>query len=117
MLTPSRMGRTEAIITTRTGLPVHPLGAGHYRLGAQLRDDRGEVLEVINLEVDRQVREVWRFSLHADVIDVAVVLGDDLGDLRQRAWLVDRLHGDARRKAARVVVHVPAHVEPAPRRV
>ena len=37
---------------SRTGLAVHPLGARHHRLGAQLRDDRGEVLEVINLEID-----------------------------------------------------------------
>ena len=65
----------------RTGLAVHPLGASHHGLGAQLRDDRGEVFEVINLKVDGQVAEVGRFPLHADVVDVAVVLGDDLGDL------------------------------------
>ena len=39
--------------------------------------------------------------LHRDVVDVAVVVGDDLGDLRQRAGLVDRLQRDAGREALR----------------
>src|SRR5262249_9768667 len=51
---------------------------------------------------------------HADVVDVAVVLGDDLGDLGQRPRLVHGLEHDARGKALRrAVLHVPAQIEPA----
>ena len=37
-------------------LAVHPLGFGDDLLGAQLRDDRVQMLEVIDLEIDRARR-------------------------------------------------------------
>src|SRR5262249_43201960 len=90
----------------------------NHRLGAQLRDDGVEVLEVVDLEIDHERGEIGRLPLHADVVDVAVVLGDPLGDLGERAGLVDRLHGEPRRETVRRrLVHVPAHVEPALGRV
>src|SRR5580693_626623 len=71
--------------------PVYPLGVGYDLLRPQLRDDRGEVLEVVDFEVDGDLGEVRRLPGHADIVDVAVVLGDDLRDLRERARLVHRL--------------------------
>ena len=96
------------------GLAVHALRLGHHRFGAQLRNDGGEMLEVVDLEIDRDVGEIGRAARHADVVDIAVMLGDDLRDLRERARLVDRLHRDARRETLRrLLLLVPAHVEPA----
>src|SRR5262249_5096594 len=55
-----------------------------------------------------------RLARHADIVDIAVMLGDDLRDLRKRARLVDRVHGELRRKTLRhLVVDIPTHVEPA----
>jgi hypothetical protein len=63
--------------------PVHPLGLGHHRLRPQLREDGGQVLEVVDLEVDLHIGEVRRPPGHADIIDIAVVFGDNLRDLGQ----------------------------------
>ncbi len=58
------------------------------------------------------------FASHGDAVDVAVIVADDLGDLGQRAGLVDRRHGDLRREALGLAfVDVPAHVQPAVRLV
>ena len=57
------------------------------------------MLEVVDLEIDRDVGEIGRPPRHADVVDIAVMLGDDLCNLCKRARLVHRLHGDARWKA------------------
>ena len=62
------------------------------------------MLEVIDLEVDRQFGEIGRAARHADIVDIAVMLGDHLGDLGQRAGLVQRLNGDPRRKAPRIAI-------------
>ena len=87
-------------------------------LARNCADDGGEMLEVVDLEIDQHVGEVRRPPRHADIVDIAVVLGDHLGDLRERAGLVHRLHRDARRKAPRrAFLLVPAHVEPALRLV
>ncbi len=64
-------------------LAVHALGVGDHFLRPQLRDDRSQVLEVIDFEIDGQLGEIRRLPRHFDVVDIAVVLGDDLGDLRQ----------------------------------
>ena len=69
-------------------------------LRPQLRDDRGEVLEVVDFEIDGDLGEVRRLPRHADIVDIAVVLGDDLRDLRERAGLVHRLHGKPGRESA-----------------
>src|SRR5262249_26960129 len=92
-----RAGTSDPICASMetSDLARHALGFRDHGLGAQLRDDRGEVFQVIDLEVDGQRGEVRRLARHADVVDVSVVLGDHLGDLRQRARLVDRLHGNA----------------------
>src|SRR5580692_2678496 len=67
MLMPRRMGGLAAIVkdwsNRRAGgfgpdSPVDPLGIGHDLLRAQLRDDRGEVLEVVDFEVDGDLGEV-----------------------------------------------------------
>src|SRR5690242_4447858 len=73
----------------RPALLGDALDLGDHRLGAQLPDDGVEMLEVVDLEVDGQRGEIGRLPLHADVIDIAVVLGDHLGDLRQRPGLVE----------------------------
>src|SRR6185312_8155748 len=104
----------STLMPRRSFLAIDAFRLGHHRLRPQLRQDRGQVLEVIDLQVDGDVGEVRRAARHVDVVDVAVVLGDDLGNLRERARLVDRLHRDAHRKAARrALVLVPAQVDPA----
>ena len=41
------------------------------------------------------------------------MLGYDLGDLRERSWLVDRLKHDPRREALRcALLHVPTEIQP-----
>src|ERR1041384_1602641 len=62
-----------------------PVSRRHHLLGAQLRDDGVEMLEVIDLEIDDAFGEIRRAPLHADIVDVAVVLGDHGGDLGERA--------------------------------
>ncbi len=76
------------------------------------------MLEVVDLEIDQHVGEIGRPPRHADIVDIAVILGDHLRDLRERAGLVHRLHRDARRKTLRRAFFlVPAHVQPALRLV
>ena len=87
--------------TSARNLIIHPLDLRHHRLRLELRDDRVEMLEIVDLEVDLQLGEIRGAARHADIVDVAVVLGDHLRDLRERARLVDRIHLDARRKALR----------------
>ena len=53
------------------------------KCGAQLREDGGEMLEVVGLEINRDIGEIGRAPRHADIVDVAVVLGDHLRNLRQ----------------------------------
>lgn len=72
----------DAEAKTIHALAVHPFGLGNHRLRAQLRKDRGEMLEVIDLEVNRNIRKIRRPSRHADIVDVAIVFGYDLCDLR-----------------------------------
>src|SRR5690349_19035128 len=82
MLTPSRSVEREV-----TCLTVHPFRFGHDRLGPQLGNDRIEVLEIVDLEIDRHVGEIRRPPRHPDVVNIAVIFGNHLGDLRQRARL------------------------------
>src|SRR5262249_56290224 len=64
-------------------LPVHPFDLCYDRLRPQLRDDRGAMLQVPHFQVDHELGEVGRTPRHADIVDVAVVLGDHLRNLRQ----------------------------------
>src|SRR5262249_57164834 len=66
---------------------IHALGIRHHVLGAQLRDDRGEMLEVVDLKIDHERREVGRIPGHADVVDVNVMFGDNLPPLGERPGL------------------------------
>jgi hypothetical protein len=63
-------------------LPVHPFRPGDDPLRPQLRNDGGEMLEVVDLKIDRHRSKIRGLPAHADVIDVTVVVGDHLGDLR-----------------------------------
>src|SRR5580704_4559134 len=120
MLTPRRMGGLAAMTVSApaSGLAVHALGVGDHLLRPQLRDDRSQVLEIVDRKIDRQIGEIGRLPQHSDVVDIAIVLGDDLGDLRQCAGLIDRLHCKLCRKPLRhLVIDIPAHVEPALRLV
>src|ERR1017187_7837613 len=95
-------------------LTVDPFRLRHHHFGAQLRDDVGEMLEVVDLQIDQHIGEVRRPPRHADIVDIAVVLGDHLCNLGERAGLVHRLHRDARREAPRRARFlIPAHVQPA----
>src|SRR5918997_1192558 len=114
MLTPSRRGAAD----TAPNLSIYTLGVGDHRLRAELRQNRSEVLYVIHLQIDLHLCEIRRTSRHADIIDVAVVLRDHSGDFGEGAWLIHRLHSDAPWETLRIVlVHIPAHIQPALRRV
>src|ERR1700748_3459252 len=98
----------------RPALTIDAFDPGDDGLGAQLGDNSAEMLEVIDLEIDGELGEVGRAPGHVDVVDIAVVLGNDSGDLGEAAGLVDVVNHDPGRKALRCgVVDIPAHVEPA----
>lgn len=62
-------------------LAIHPFGLGHHGLCAQLRQYRGQVLEVVDLKVDRNVSEIGCAPCHADIVDIAIVFRNDLRNL------------------------------------
>src|SRR3990172_7280996 len=116
---PSRMAPAclNTSMTSASVMPLSlapPLDAAHHRTGAQLGDQPVEVFHVGDFHVDQDHREVRRRFEDPDVGDVALIVGDHLGDLNQRPRLVDRRHLDARRKASLLVlVDIPSDVEPA----
>ena len=69
-------------------LSGHPVDAADDPLGTEFRDDRIQVLQIPNREIDRQFCEVMGPSDHRDIVDVPVMVGDDLRDLGKRARLV-----------------------------
>src|SRR3954471_193317 len=94
-------------------LSIDALDPCDHGFGAQLRDNSAEMLEVIDLKIDGQFGEIRRAPEHADIVDIAVVLGDDGGDLGEASGLVDVVDQDPRRKAPRGrFVDIPANVEP-----
>jgi len=64
-------------------LAVDPFGFRHHRFRAQLSEDRGEMLEVVHLKINRDVGKIGCPSRHANVVDISVMLGNDLCDLRE----------------------------------
>src|SRR3954452_22907359 len=69
--------RKSALLTMRKShLSIDALHPRDHGLGAQLGDDRAEMLQVVDLEVDGQFGEVRRPPGHADIVDIAVMLGD-----------------------------------------
>ena len=97
---------------------VYPIGVGHNVFRTKLCKNRVEMFDVEYFEVDHHRREIGSRSLHADVVDVAVMLGNDLGDLRKRSGLVHRLQRNAGREALRrALIDVPAQIKPALRRI
>jgi hypothetical protein len=73
----------DAKAKTIHALAVHPLGLGHHRLRAQLRQYRGQMLEVVDLKIDRHICEIRRAACHADIVDIAIMLRNDLRNLRE----------------------------------
>src|SRR4026207_2167435 len=72
------------------------------------------MLQVLDLEVDGELGEIRRAPAHADVVDIAVVLGDHGGNLRQAPRFVDIVDSDPRGKTLWLrVADIPAHVKPA----
>src|SRR5664279_5052303 len=110
-----RDARKSALLAMRESyLSIDALDPCDDRLGAQLGDNSAEMLQVIDLKIDGELGEVLRAPGHADIVDIAVMLGDHGGDLSEAAGLVDVVNHDPRRKALRRrFVDIPAHVEPA----
>src|SRR5258705_3303982 len=95
-------------------LPIDAFDPCDDVLGAQLGDNSAEMLQIIDLKIDGQLGEIRRAAAHADVVDIAVMLGYHGGDLRQAPGLVDIVDQDSCRKTLwRCLVDIPAHVEPA----
>src|SRR6516162_242857 len=98
----------------RAKLAIDAFDPRDHGLGAQLSNDRAEMLQVIDLKIDREFSKIGRAPAHADIVDIAVVLGDHGRNLRQAAGLIDVVDQDSRRKTLRRgLVDVPTHVEPA----
>src|SRR5689334_5666357 len=118
-LTPRRSGGALSIYGLAReitgGLPIDAFNSCDHGLGAQLGNNRAEMLEIVDFEVNRQFGKIGRAPRHADVVDIAVMLGDHGRDLGEAAGLVDIVDLDPCRKALRraLLVDVPAHVEPA----
>jgi len=70
----------------------------HDGFGTQLGDNSAEMLQVIDLEINGEFGEIRRPSRHADIVDIAVMLGDHGGDLGEASGLVDIVDQDSRRK-------------------
>src|SRR3977135_4084638 len=110
-----REARKSALLTMRKSyLSIDALNPCDHGLGAQLGDNSAEMLQVIDLKIDGEFGEILRAPGHADIVDIAVVLGDHGGHLGEAAGLVDIVDANSRRKALRRrIVDIPAHVEPA----
>src|SRR5664279_5277301 len=110
-----RDARKSALLTMRKRyLSIDALDPCDDGFGAQLGDNSAEMLQVIDLKIDGQLGEIRRAPEHADVVDIAVVLGDHGGDLGEASGLVDVIDEDSRRKALRRrIIDIPAHNEPA----
>src|ERR1700724_1985522 len=95
--------------TARRVLPIDALDPCDDGFGAQLGDDSAEMLQVIDLKIDGQLGEIRRAPEHADVVDIAVVLGDHGGDLGEASGFIDVIDEDSRRKALwRRIIDIPA---------
>ena len=46
------------------------------------------MLEIVNLKINGHVGEIRRAPRHADIVDIAVMFGDDLRNLREGAGFV-----------------------------
>src|SRR5476649_2303552 len=110
-----RDARKSALLTMRKRyLSIDALDPCDDGFGAQLGDNSAEMLQVIDLKVDGEFGEIRRAPGHADVVDVAVMLGNDGGHLREAAGLVDVVDKNPRRKTLwRRLVDIPSNVEPA----
>src|SRR4029077_2048399 len=99
---------------TNPALPIDAFDPGDNGFGAQLRDNGAEMLQVIDLEIDRELGEVGRAPRHADIVDIAVMLSDHGCYLGKAPRLVDIVDQNPCREALRRgFVDIPAHVEPA----
>src|SRR5206468_117253 len=73
-----------------------------------------EMLEIVDFKVDGQFGEIRRAPVHADIVDIAVVFGDDCRQLGKASGLVDVVDQYPGRKPLRGgIVDVPAHIQPA----
>src|SRR5258708_14541518 len=110
-----RDARNSALLTMRESyLSIDAFDPCDDGFGAQLGDNSAEMLQVIDLKIDGELGKIGRAPAHADIVDIAVVLGDHGRDLSEAAGLVVIVDHDPRRKALRRgLVDVPAHIEPA----
>src|SRR5947209_7972810 len=110
-----RDARKSALLTMRKSyLPVDAFDPCDDGFGAQLVDNSAQMLQVIDLKIDRELGEIRRAPAHADIVDIAVVLGDHGRHLGKAARFVDIVDPDPGRKPLRGgFIDIPAHVEPA----
>src|SRR5208282_1185840 len=60
------------------------LNVAYHGLALEAGDDLGQVIEVPHLELDQDLGEILHPSRHAQIIDVAIRLANNLRDLGQR---------------------------------
>src|ERR1700686_4660367 len=95
-------------------LPIDAFDLCDDGFGAQLGDNSAEMLQVIDLKIDGEPGKFLLAPRHADIVDIAVVLGDHGGYRGQASGLVHIVARGARRKALRVrIIDIPTPDEPA----
>src|SRR3984893_7701668 len=122
MLTPRRSLRRAAVMA---GAPsgsarsaARPVDRVDRRRGPERRDDVGEMLHVLHLDVDEYLEEILRAVGDLEIGDVAAVLADDGGERAQAAGLVADRDGDAPdMRLVGIALRAPGDVQPALGRV
>src|ERR1700724_1332734 len=78
-----------------------------------MRDDRVQMLQIIDLDIDRHFPEIGRKRFDDDVVDIGRMIADHGRDRPQGARLVDRGDEKPRREQLMAaLLDVPAHIEP-----
>src|SRR5579885_993389 len=83
-----------------------------------MRDDRVQMLQIRDLDVDEHLAGVGRNRSDNDVVDISSVIANDSCDLPQSAWLIDGNGAQPRgEELVPAFLNVPAHIDPALRLV
>src|SRR5690606_11568195 len=89
------------------------LDGGKPRTALERCQNIGELRKVAHLDLENHLVKVGRNHPHDQIVDIGVAGGDGRGNLRQRAGLVDRFHGDdGGIEPVFAALEVPAHVHP-----
>src|SRR5690242_14493596 len=117
MLTPRRSGRVTADMSNARRSAAGALDRIDDRRRPQCRDDVGEVLHILHLDIDKDLEKIGRSVSDLEIGDVAGLLADDRREATEATGLVAERHIDAPDMAhLTLAAAIPGDVEPALRR-